>query len=170
MTTSSIQKEGRNVEKQCYAPLPQTMKRKTIRTTINNSGIISSHPFNEYTYQSTSKTYYLYLLGLQNSQEIFGLHFGIGGNLPYQISNKIYVVPYVKGLTEMNLQKGFESKEPSTFDTGFKLGSDVAISLNNDTYLLLGAGLKSNIVLSSFDDDIPSENRTRFMIHIGITL
>ncbi|MDD4968144.1 MAG: serine protease [Paludibacter sp.] len=138
------------------------------------SSIIYSHgfgnnPISEINIQRTFYTYFLYLIGFQSSNGLMGVNFGVGGDLPYQIASRTYLVPYLKGFLEMNLPSNLDSTAPGSFGYGFKLGTDIAISLFNKTYLLIGAGIKSKFVLSSMEQSNPALPETNFIMHIGLT-
>lgn len=126
-------------------------------------------PFHEVYFQRTIASYIVYMIGFQSHNGLKGGGFGIGGNLPYQISKRVYIVPYLTGFLQMDmLSKGERAGEG--FNYGFRCGSDVAILLFKKTHLLVGAGVKSKfpVKLFSGDDESPMQ-ATNFIMRVGLT-
>ena len=124
--------------------------------------------FGEINLQKTSANYILYSFGVHWSDGLRGINFGAGGYFPIKMAEKIYLIPYSKGFWELNMQSSIDSDAPESLDFGYKLGSDIAISLYKDTYLLIGGGFKSNLVLLSLSKFSKATARARFNLHVGV--
>lgn len=136
------------------------------------TGIIFSRSFGTYGYsqieiQKTIYTYMTYSVGGTFGNGGLGVVLNIGGELPFQVAQKTYLTPFLKGYLGGDLSSSEVGN--SGLYGGVYLGSEIAFALGKKSYLLLGLGFRPKFSLFTISDSNGEQKSfMNFAMHAGI--
>lgn len=128
---------------------------------------IGYEPYTSINLQRTFYTYYTYAIGAHSGADFVGVNFQIGGQYPYQISPKGYIIPYARTFLALDLAGGLDSDATNGLNGGFNIGTEYAHHLKDDKYIVFGLGYKPKKYISTLEGDTYSVSHLD--VHIMIT-
>lgn len=137
-----------------------------------DTGIIVSRSMGSYGYtqiefQRTIYTYGTYSVGGSFGSGGLGVVLNIGGELPFQISQKTYLTPFLKGFLGADLSSSNNSN--TGIYSGFYAGSEIAFSIGKKSYFLVGLGFRPKFYIFELSESNTSKTSyMNFAMHAGI--